>query len=104
MRAKALLLVGGLAAIAGAFLIGRATAADGTETQPNGTFTGAHGDVFEVPAASMRCDVGQEGGFPRVICGHIPVARYSVVFYLDNLFVYRNGEPDRPVFSAEGEP
>jgi len=37
-----------------------------------------------------------------VICTHTPRARYSVVFFKDNLFVYRNGNPDNPVFSARG--
>jgi hypothetical protein len=88
-----LVLIGGLAAIAGSFLIGRATAAEQ-----------ADGDVFRAKAVAMQCLAAQEGGAPSVICSHVPGARYSVVFFRDNLFVYRNGEPDRPVFSAEGEP
>jgi len=50
--------------------------------------------------------VSQEGGATNTICGHTPLARarYSVVFYRDNLFVYRNGRPDKPVFSARGRP
>jgi|SRR6266511_5570380 len=31
-------------------------------------------------------------------------ARYEVVFCKNNLFVYRYGHPDNPVFSARGKP
>ena len=67
-------------------------------------YTGREGDVFLVSAAAARCAVGQEGGAPNLICAHAPDARYSVVFYKDGLFVYRNGRPDNPVFSARRKP
>jgi hypothetical protein len=93
--------------VAAAFLIGRATAPSAAPAaRSSHDYTGHLGDVFRVPAASTRCVVGQEGGVPRTSCSHAPVtrARYSVVFYRNNLLVYRNGRPDNPVFSARGRP
>jgi hypothetical protein len=37
-------------------------------------------------------------------CAFKPKARFTVVFFNDNLFVYRNGNPDNPVFSTHGRP
>ena len=93
--------------IAGAFVLGRATAPGTAPAATNSrVFTGRAGDVFRVPAAATRCAVSQEGGSANTICRHTPLARarYSVVFYRDNLFVYRNGRPENPVFSARGRP
>ncbi|HUK93552.1 MAG TPA: hypothetical protein VLU96_00705 [Gaiellaceae bacterium] len=67
-------------------------------------FTGRVGDVFRVPAISVRCIVSREGGAPDLICQHTPRWRYQVVHPKDNLFVYRSGRPDDPVFSAKGRP
>ena len=92
---------------AAAFVVGQATAPGTTPAAPSSrVFTGRPGDAFRVPASTTRCVVGQEAGAGRTICWHTPLARarYSVVFYRDNLFVYRNGRPDNPVFSAEGRP
>jgi len=93
--------------IAGTFALGRATAPGAAPAATNArVFTGRAGDVFRVPAAAVRCVVSQEAGAATTICQHMPLARarYSVVFYRDNLFVYRNGRPDNPVFSALGRP
>jgi hypothetical protein len=65
-------------------------------------YTGRVGDVFRAPAVSTRCTVNREAGAANLICAHAPRGRYSVVFFKDNLFVYRNGNPDNPVFSARG--
>jgi hypothetical protein len=73
-------------------------AAAGTER----VYTGRVGDVFRVPATATRCTVSREAGAADLICEHTPRTRYSVVFFKDNLFVYRNGNPDSPVFSARG--
>jgi hypothetical protein len=92
---------------AAAFLVGQATAPGSAPAAPSSrVFTGRLGDAFRVPASATRCVVGQEGGAARTTCWHTPLARarYSVVFYRDNLVVYRNGRPDNPVFSAKGRP
>jgi hypothetical protein len=65
-------------------------------------FTGRVGDVLRVPAAATGCTVSREAEATNLICEHAPRGRYSVVFFKDNLFVYRNGNPDNPVFSARG--
>jgi hypothetical protein len=62
------------------------------------------GDVLSVPGSKARCAVGRELTAVRLVCRHTPAARYSVVFYSDNLVVYRNGNPARIVFSARGRP
>ena len=92
-------------AIAAAFLLGRATSPDTASATTSGhVYTGRLGDVFRVPAAATRCLVSEEGGAADLICAHTPRSRYSVVFFKDDLFVYRNGNPDTPVFSARGKP
>jgi hypothetical protein len=70
--------------------------AAGTSTR---VYTGRLGDVFSVPAAAAECRVFQEGGFPTLYCVHRPTARYQVYFYKDRLQVWRNGNPDGPIFS-----
>ena len=93
--------------IVGAFLLGRATRPVEASAATGGhVYSGVMGDSFRVPTAGTRCVVGEEAGAANVSCRHIPSAqaRYSVVFYRDNLFVYRNGKPDDPVFSARGKP
>jgi hypothetical protein len=90
-----------------AFIAGRNTNLDtASTTTADHIYTGSIGDSFRVPAAATRCLVSKEGGAPDVICTHTPVARarYDVVFYKNNLFVFRNGNPDKPVFSARGRP
>jgi len=93
--------------LASSFFLGRATAPGTAPAASAGhVYTGRFGDVFRVPAAATRCVVGREAGAADTICRHMPLARarYSVVFYRDNLLVYRNGRPDNPVFSARGKP
>jgi hypothetical protein len=94
-------------AFAGAFLIGRTTGPGAASAESTGRiYTGGVGDVFRVSAAATRCLVSSEAGAVNVHCSHLPLARarYEVVFYRDNLFVYRSGNPDDPVFSAKGKP
>ena len=92
---------------AAAFLVGQATAPGAAPAASSSrVITGRLGDAFRVPVSATQCVVSQEGGAARTTCWHTPLARarYSVVFYRDNLFVYRNGRPDNPVFSAKGRP
>jgi hypothetical protein len=93
--------------IAAAFLVGRATtpqAAVGASTTH--VHTGRLYDVFRVPAAAVRCEVDAEAGSVKLSCGHAPYAkaRHDVVFYKNNILVYRLGNPDNPVWSARGRP
>ncbi len=93
--------------IAAAFLVGRATSPGIASAKASAhVYTGSFGDVFRVPAAATRCLVSAEAGAANLHCAHTPLARarYEVVFYNDNLFVYRNGHPDYPVFTARGKP
>ncbi|HTE83954.1 MAG TPA: hypothetical protein VK821_04415 [Dehalococcoidia bacterium] len=90
-----------------AFIAGRTTSlGTASATTASHIYTGRIGDSFRVPAAATRCVASTEGGAADLICAHTPVAlaRYEVVFYKDNLFVFRNGNPDKPVFSARGKP
>jgi hypothetical protein len=94
-------------AVAAAFLLGRATnppAAVGASATH--VYTGRLYDVFRVPGAATRCEVGMEAGSPNVSCSHVPYsrARHEVVVYRDNILVFRNGDPDSPVWSARGRP
>jgi hypothetical protein len=102
---RRLLVVSLVAVLAGGFALGRATASQKTKAAPSGkTYVGRPGDTFRVPAAKMQCQVSTEAGDVDVLCQHTPDARYQVVFFKDNLFVYRIGKPDTPVFSAHGKP
>jgi hypothetical protein len=69
-------------------------------------YTGRLNDVFRVPGAALQCEVSKEARMPDVSCGHVPYARarYQVVFYKDNVLVYRLRRPDNPVWSAKGRP
>jgi hypothetical protein len=62
-------------------------------------YTARVGDVVRVPEAAAECRVFEEGAFPTLYCVHTPTARYQVYFYKDRLQVWRNGNPDGPVFS-----
>lgn len=97
MRARLVCL---LLALAAAFLLGQAAGPRASSAAAAGShvYTGRQGDVFFVPGAAVRCDASEEAGAPNLICRHLPSARYSVVFFKDALFVYRNGKPDNPVF------
>jgi len=83
------------AALAAAFLIGRATA-----TTTRHVWIGHQGDVLRVPASATRCTVSIEGSFPDLFCSRIPRGRYTVTFFNDRIQVWRNGHPDKPAFSA----
>lgn len=84
------------AAAATAFALGHASA-----STRGHVYTGRPGDTFRVPAAGTRCTVSTEAGAVDVLCGHSTKAHYSVVFFRDGLFVYRNGKPDNPVFHTD---
>jgi hypothetical protein len=85
-----------------AFLIGRATAPDASDAaQKSRVYTGRAGDVFRVPAAAARCTVSAEGGSPDLYCVHTPAPRHQVYFFRDAILVWRNGNPDAPVFSTK---
>jgi hypothetical protein len=94
-------------ALAAAFLLGRASspspAAGASATH---VYTGRLYDVFRVPAASLRCDVNAEAGSTYLSCEHVPFshARHEVTFFAKNIFVYRVGHPDNPVWTARGRP
>jgi hypothetical protein len=94
-------------AVAAAFLLGRASnppAAVGASATH--VYTGRLYDVFRVPGAATRCEVGMEAGSLNVSCSHVPYARarHQVVFYRDNILVFRLGKPDTQVWSARGRP
>jgi hypothetical protein len=90
-----------------AFLLGRAThpstAAGAAATH---VYTGRLYDVFRVAGAATRCEVGIEAGSLKMSCGHVPYARarHEVVFYRNNILVFRLGKPHNPVWSARGRP
>ena len=86
-------------ALAAAFFVGRATA-----TQSRHVWIGRQGDVLRVPAAATRCLVSGEAGSPDLFCSRIPRGRYTVTFFSDEILVWRNGRPDKPVFSARWKP
>ena len=90
---------------AAAFLAGYAANPAAAPAASKGSvYTARVGDVVRVPSAAAQCKVGQEAGAVNLVCAHTPRARFSVVFFKDNLLVYRNGNPDKPVFSAHGNP
>ena len=92
-------LLAATAALAAAFMLGRATA-----TTTRHVWIGHQGDVLRVPAAATRCAVSGEGGFPDLFCTRIPRGRYQVVFFSDTIQVWRYGRPDKPAFSARWKP
>jgi hypothetical protein len=85
--------------IAAAFLVGRATSPDAAVgASTTHVYTGRLYDVFRVPAAAIRCEVDAEAGSVKLSCGHVPYAkaRHDVVFYNNNILVYRLGNPANP--------
>lgn len=94
-------------ALAGAFLLGRATSPPSASgASATHVYTGHLYDVFRVPGAATRCEVGMEAGSLNISCAHTPYARarHEVVFYTNNILVFRLGNPDKPVWSARGMP
>ena len=91
------------AALAAAFVLGRAadppTAVGALSTH---VYNGRMYDVFRVPRAAVRCEIRSQS----ISCEHVPYsnAHYEVVFYKDNMVVYRLGNPHNPVWSARGRP
>jgi hypothetical protein len=57
-------------------------------------------DVVRAPGAATRCTASVEGGAKSLFCHRSPEGRYQVVFYTDSIVVWKNGNPDKPVFSA----
>jgi hypothetical protein len=94
-------------ALAAAFLLGRASnpSAAGSATATH-VYTGRLYDVFRVPGAAVRCEVGAEAGSQKLSCEHVPYARarFEVVYARDNVLVFRLGNPHKPVWSARGRP
>jgi hypothetical protein len=89
------------------FLLGRATdPAPAVGAARTHISTGRLYDVFRVPGAALRCEVGKAAGSLSVSCEHTPYAqaRHEVLFSKDNMLVYRLGRPDKPVWSARGSP
>jgi hypothetical protein len=90
--------------IPAAFVIGRETkpSTTRTPTPPLGTSTPIlewrmrEGDVARVPTAATRCEASQEGGIPNLFCRRDPEGGFQVVFYKDNVLVFRVGDPDNP--------
>jgi hypothetical protein len=103
MKALAALaiVVAGAVAVFAVYVYGWRESENTVTTRAGATrvYTGRLGDVFRVPAAAAECRVFQEGAFPTLYCVHRPTARYQVYFYKDRLQVWRNGNPDGPVFS-----
>jgi hypothetical protein len=52
------------------------------------------GDVALAPLAATRCEASAEGGTPNLFCTRTPSGRYEVVFYTDEVLIYRAGDPD----------
>ena len=61
-------------------------------------FIGRLDDVFQVPAARLRCQVsGEVGVVDRLICIHTSKQpRYQVVFLPERTLLYRVGDPGHP--------
>jgi len=84
-----------------AFLVGRATnPTPASAHAENRVYTLRQGDVVRAPGAATRCTAGAEGGATNLFCHRAPEGRYQVVFYADSILVWKNGNPDKPVFSA----
>jgi len=93
--------------IAAAFIAGRMTGPDPASASASASarvYTGRYGDVFRAPSATTRCLVTGEGGSPRVFCDRIGGGRYTVDFFRSSILVWRNGNPDAPVYSAKWKP
>jgi hypothetical protein len=84
-----------------AFLVGRATDPTAASAQGrNQVYTLRQNDVVRAPGASTRCTASAEGRVKNLFCRRSPEGRYEVVFYTDSIFVWKNGSPDKPAFSA----
>jgi hypothetical protein len=92
-------------ALLAGFLAGRFSVAGPASAAPaRHVWVGRQGDVLRVPAAATRCVVSVEGGAPDLFCARMPRGRYTVSFFKSGLDVWRNGNPDKPAFSARWAP
>ena len=66
----------------------------------NRVYTLLQNDVVRAPGAATRCTASVEGGAKSLFCHRSPEGRYQVVFYTDSIVVWKNGNPDKPAFSA----
>jgi hypothetical protein len=84
-----------------AFLVGRATnpTAASARSQSH-VYTLRQNDVVRAPGAATRCTASIEGGAKNLFCQRSPQGRYQVAFYADSIIVWKNGNPDKPAFSA----
>jgi len=84
-----------------AFLVGRATNPKAASARSeNRIYTLRQNDVVRAPGAATRCTASVEGGSKNLFCRRSPEGRYQVVFYTDSIIVWKNGNPDKPAFSA----
>jgi hypothetical protein len=87
--------------IPGAFLVGRATnPTTASARTENRVYTLRQNDVVRAPGAATRCTASVEGGAKNLFCQRSPEGRYQVVFYVDSIIVWKNGNTDQPAFSA----
>src|SRR5207248_630497 len=66
----------------------------------NRIYTLRQNDVVRAPGAATRCTASVEGGSKNLFCRRSPEGRYQVVFCTDSIIVWKNGNPDKPAFSA----
>jgi hypothetical protein len=88
------------AAIAGAFLLGRATGPGAASAAPaTHAYTLHRGDSARAPAPAMTCSAEAEAGKPNLLCQRPTKARHAVVFYRDLILVFQG--PDKVVWSGK---
>lgn len=103
MRTLVLLSMG--AALVGSFFAGRMSGPAPAAAARNGkVLTAKQGDTIRIPGIATRCVLSQEAGAPDMLCEHSPRGRFELVVIKSRLFVYRNGDPDHPRFSARWKP
>jgi len=79
-----------------------ATAVAATTTRR--VYTLRRGDLVRVPGAATRCVASGEAGIPNLFCRRAPEGSHQIVLSADQIFVFKNGEPDDPAFSARWKP
>jgi hypothetical protein len=84
------------AALAGAFVLGQLSGPRRAQAASSRFFVLHVGDRVAIPVIGQRCSVEVEGGFPDLFCQRIRNAHHQVVFFRDEILVYRIGDPDRP--------
>jgi hypothetical protein len=84
-----------------AFVVGRATNPTQASARSEGhVYTLRQNDVVRAPGAATRCTASSEGGAKNLFCHRSPEGRYQVVFYTDSIIVWKNGNTDKPAWSA----